>query len=155
MASAFSHVIAAAALTSVFRPGKPAAKIFLFAMFCSVMPDADVLAFKLGIPYEHPFGHRGFTHSLPFAWVLAIVLVSLFFRNEKTFSVRWWMIFLCLFLSGSFHAVLDAMTNGGLGVAFLFPFDNSRYFFPWRPIEVSPVSIGGFFSERGWVVLKS
>jgi hypothetical protein len=28
------------------------------------------------------------------------------------------------------HGMLDAMTDGGLGVAFFAPFDNARYFFP-------------------------
>ena len=47
------------------------------------------------------------------------------------------------------------MTNGGLGVAFFSPFDNTRYFFPWRPILVSPISLTRFFSERGVAVMQS
>ena len=47
------------------------------------------------------------------------------------------------------------MTNGGLGVAFFSPFDNDRYFLPWRPIRVSPIGITRFLSIRGIVVLKS
>ena len=43
------------------------------------------------------------------------------------------------------HGVLDALTDGGPGVAFLAPFDDTRYFFPWRPIRVSPLW-RGFFS---------
>jgi inner membrane protein len=44
--------------------------------------------------------------------------------------------------------MLDAMTSGGPGVAFLAPFDGTRYFFPWRPIPVSPLA-PRFFSEWG------
>jgi inner membrane protein len=51
--------------------------------------------------------------------------------------------------------MLDAMTDGGLGVAFFSPFDNTRYFFPWRPILVSPISLTRFFSEHGLAVLLS
>jgi inner membrane protein len=40
-------------------------------------------------------------------------------------------------------------------VAFFAPFDNSRYFFPRRPIRVSPISVSGFFSARGLPVLRS
>ncbi len=47
------------------------------------------------------------------------------------------------------------MTNGGLGVAFFAPFDNTRYFFPWRPIQVSPIGAKAFFSAAGWRVIKS
>jgi inner membrane protein len=47
------------------------------------------------------------------------------------------------------------MTDGGLGVAFFSPFDNHRYFLRWRPIHVSPIGIGRFFSDRGIAVLQS
>lgn len=53
------------------------------------------------------------------------------------------------------HGLLDAMTNGGLGIAFFFPFDNTRYFFDWRPIQVSPIGIRNFFSEWGLRVIIS
>ena len=53
------------------------------------------------------------------------------------------------------HSILDAMTSGGYGVAFFSPFDNSRYFFPWRPIKVSPLGIANFFTERGIRVILS
>ena len=46
------------------------------------------------------------------------------------------------------------MTNGGMGVGFFIPFDATRYFFPFYPIEVSPIG-GGFFSARGLVVIKN
>ena len=62
---------------------------------------------------------------------------------------------LLLFVITASHGVLDAMTNGGLGVAFFSPFNTRRYFFPWTPIEVSPIGAGGFFSARGWDVIWS
>lgn len=60
-----------------------------------------------------------------------------------------------LFLATASHGALDAMTDGGLGVAFFAPFDPDRYFFPWRPIRVSPISIGRFFSPRGLAILEN
>jgi hypothetical protein len=33
----------------------------------SVLADADVVAFRLGIPYSAPFGHRGFSNARFFA----------------------------------------------------------------------------------------
>ena len=62
----------------------------------------------------------------------------------------WGYLFLCT-LS---HGVLDAATNGGLGIAFFSPLSNSRYFWPWRPIAVSPIGIR-FFSGRGLAVISS
>jgi len=52
------------------------------------------------------------------------------------------------------HGVLDACTNGGLGIAFFAPFSDTRFFLPARPIEVSPIG-AAFFSMRGWSVLES
>jgi inner membrane protein len=68
-------------------------------------------------------------------------------------AVDWRLLWLYLFLAAASHGLLDAMTNGGLGVAFFAPFDNTRYFLAWRPIEVSPVSFSRFFSGQGAAVL--
>ena len=60
-----------------------------------------------------------------------------------------------LFLATASHGFLDALTDGGLGVAFLAPFHNERYFLPIRPIPVSPIAPPRFFSERGLPVIRS
>lgn len=60
-----------------------------------------------------------------------------------------------LFFCSISHALLDAMTTGGLGVAFFSPFNNTRYFFNFRPIKVSPLSVTEFFNGNGFAVLKS
>ena len=60
-----------------------------------------------------------------------------------------------LFLATASHGVLDAMTDGGSGVAFLAPFDDARYFFPWRPIPVSPIGVSRFFTRRGLDILEA
>nr|WP_317191512.1 metal-dependent hydrolase [Hymenobacter negativus] len=62
---------------------------------------------------------------------------------------------LLLFLATASHGLLDAMTTGGLGVAFFSPWHPERYFFPFRPIKVSPLSIRGFFGAKGLRVLAS
>jgi hypothetical protein len=59
-----------------------------------------------------------------------------------------------LICEGLLHALLDALTNGGLGVALLSPLSNARFFFLFRPILVSPIGTG-FFSEYGVKVLGS
>jgi inner membrane protein len=59
------------------------------------------------------------------------------------------------FLATASHGFLDAMTDGGLGVAFFSPLDNHRYFLPFRPIHVSPIGAGRFFTHRGLEVLQS
>jgi len=152
MATVMSHALAAAAGGALFGRAIPGRAIFYGAV-CSMVPDLDVLGFGLGIRYGDPLGHRGFTHSLFFAAIWA-VLATLALFSKPADRERWPAIGLFLFLATVSHGLLDALTDGGLGVAFFAPFDNTRYFFPWNPIAVSPIG-AGFFSPRGLAVLAS
>ncbi|HQW22256.1 MAG TPA: metal-dependent hydrolase [Bacteroidia bacterium] len=154
MASAFTHAFAAFAIgKSTLK--KYSTKIAVLGMICAIFPDVDVLSFHYGIPYGSFWGHRGFIHSILFALLFSLIITSLFFRSEKTFSKTWFTLLTFFFIATVSHGVLDALTNGGLGVAFFSPFDNTRYFFPWHPVQVSPVNVHSFFSEWGIRVLKS
>ncbi|MEZ4886171.1 MAG: metal-dependent hydrolase [Chitinophagales bacterium] len=155
MPSAFSHAVVAIAGSKIVRPNHSFWKLCLLAIFCAVIPDADVLGFKMGVPYESMFGHRGFTHSLFFSFLLGLFINLIFYRNLSLFSRKWWAY--CLFFTAiTFsHALLDAMTNGGRGCAFFAPFSAERYFFPFRPINVSPLGISRFFTQWGWRAFKS
>jgi inner membrane protein len=117
----------------------------------SVFPDVDSFGFAAGIPYGHPLGHRGFTHSLFFATVIALLCIP-FARRLGASPLPTWAF---VFVSVSSHGFLDAMTTGGLGVAFFSPFSNERFFLPWRMILVSPIGVGAFLSGRGLRVLQS
>lgn len=154
MASLISHAVAALGIGTVFARPQVPKRVWVIGAVCSILPDIDVLGFRLGIHYGDFWGHRGFTHSLLFAGILAtLVLVAGLPRALSGLSRGWlWLYF---FLATASHGILDAMTNGGLGVAFFSPFDNTRYFFPWHPILVSPISLTRFFSERGVAVMQS
>jgi inner membrane protein len=151
MASAFTHAFFAAAMGKVYAVRPLPARFWVLSMLCSVLPDADVLSFAFGVPYGSMFGHRGITHSLAFALALALAVVLLFFRGEPNRRA----LVLFFFLATASHGALDAMTDGGLGVAFFAPFSGARYFFPFRPIVVSPIGVGSFFSGRGVAVIES
>ena len=153
MPSVFSHAVAACALGTAFRNNETTAPVLVLGALCSVVPDIDVISFALGIPYEHVLGHRGLTHSLPFAAAFATILVSLLstFGTTQRFSALW----VYFFLATASHGVLDAMTTGGLGIAFFAPFDSARYWMPWRPILVSPIGASSFFSDRGARVIAN
>ena len=156
MPTILTHSIVAGTSAVGFRPGKEAPKFWLLSIGCATLPDADVIGYRwLYIPYYHFFGHRGFFHSPFFAALLSISIVLVFYRKEEIFSSRWWKYILYFFLITASHGLLDALTNGGHGIALLSPFSNNRYFFPWTPIEVSPFSITAFLSQRGLTVLKS
>lgn len=148
MASLFGHALLGCTLSKVLDKTN-SKKLFVLAIISAILPDVDVLSFEFGIPYEHWLGHRGFTHSIVFAIIWSLVMSVVFGKNNK------WLFFIILFLATLSHAVLDAMTTGGLGVGFFIPFENTRYFLGFRPIQVSPIGIEKFFSEWGFKVIMS
>ena len=154
MASIFGHAISALAIGSSLKNKGKAFKFWLLAIGCAILPDADVIGFYTGVAYESFWGHRGFTHSLLFAAIMGVLITLLFYWRHNN---NWRRIgyFLCFTVCTASHSVLDAMTTGGRGVAFLSPWDTTRYFFPWRPIKVSPIGISNFFSEWGMRVILS
>jgi inner membrane protein len=153
--SLISHAAAAVAAGVAFAPRDVPNQFWTLAILCSIIPDADVIGFSFGIPYHHFFGHRGFFHSPFFGLLLSIFIVSIFFREAGIFSARWFFYLIFFFLLAASHGLLDAFTNGGLGIALLSPVDNTRLFFPWTPIEVSPIGVKAFFSKWGLAVIKS
>ena len=154
MPSVFSHAIAAVAIGGAAVGGPRRLTIWMLGAICAVVPDLDVVSFHFGLPYGHMLGHRGLSHSLPFAAVLAAI-VTVFLRRIRTTSGSVGLLWAFFFLATASHGLLDAMTDGGLGVAFFAPFSDARYFLPWRPIVVSPIGVGEFFGPRGLRVIWS
>jgi inner membrane protein len=65
MPTIFSHAIAATAAGRWW--GRMPQRFWVWTAACAMLPDADVIAFSFGIPYDAMLGHRGLTHSLFFA----------------------------------------------------------------------------------------
>jgi inner membrane protein len=128
--------------------GAPAAKAMFAFSALSMLPDADVIAFKLGIPYEHPFGHRGATHSFVFAALMGLLAYGAA-RPLKLPPLR---TALFVWLTVTTHPLLDTLTDGGLGCELFWPFSTERYFAPWSPIPVAPIG-AHMFSARGLYVV--
>ena len=105
----------------------------------SFLPDADVIGFALGVPSADPWGHRGATHSIVFSIALGAV-IGLIARWRGTPAAARTGIAAAVVLAS--HALLDTLTDGGLGCALFWPFDATRYFAPWTPIPVSPLLLG-------------
>jgi inner membrane protein len=141
----------ALALGVAFQSDRWPRRAYGVGVICSVLPDLDVIGLKLGIPYGSLLGHRGFSHSLLAAGLMGLLAMILCFRRKD------WTLPLVhyLVLATVSHGVLDAFTSGGMGVGFFAPFVNTRYFFPWHPIRVSPLGLSRILSTRFWAVLGS
>ncbi|WP_349744774.1 metal-dependent hydrolase [Stenotrophomonas geniculata] len=184
MPSIITHAAVPLALWCAADRGRIPAWLLAAGVVAAMLPDADVLAFALHIPYADAFGHRGASHSLLFASVLAaLAAVWAFFGSGRPWSAphssgsrRPWSAVsrqprlaptqrgptlastvqaaVFVFICAASHPLLDAMTSGGLGVALAWPWSEQRFFAPWRPIRVSPFA-PQFFSARGLATLLS
>lgn len=143
MATVITHAVVGAGLTGICWGSRLPWWCWLLGMALAAAPDLDVLAFNLGISYRSPWGHRGWTHSLSLALVVGLVLALLTCQPLETSWLALWGFY---FLAAASHGFLDAFNNGGLGVAFFWPFDSRRYFFPWTPVEVSFIGLGSLHS---------
>lgn len=148
MPSAFSHAVASIALGRAYTTRPLPVRFWVLSSVCAVAPDIDVLANRFGFDHTTMLGHRGLTHSLFFAVALSALVVLLFFRKPVNGMMSRLALFGFFFAATASHAVLDAMVDGTLGVAFLAPFSATRFFLPWRPIVSSPIGLA-FFSSAG------
>jgi len=126
-------------------------RLFFAGIVAAILPDIDVLAFRLNIAYSHALGHRGITHSVVFALALAFMALACAkqLRSSRTIA------FAFVGLSAVSHGLLDMITNGGLGIALWWPWSSERFFAPWQVIEVAPLSLDRALGARGVAVLQS
>src|SRR5207245_9108552 len=131
MPSVFSPAIAAVAIGGVTIGGRSRATLWALGAICAIVPDLDVVSFFFGLPYGHMLGHRGLSHSLFFAAVLAWVVTAIVRRRlpASPSAMRPWAFFLLAAASDGF---LRSLTDGRLGVAFFARLPHVRYFARWR-----------------------
>ena len=123
MPTIISHAVVAAAAGKVLGAKR---RVLVWGALLSMLPDIDVVWFSFGMRYHDMLGHRGFTHSLLFALFAAIAVTAVATRNVPRYTPGWFGTLAFLFVCAASHGVLDAMTNGGSGIPFFFPFDNSN-----------------------------
>ncbi|MFT3927189.1 MAG: metal-dependent hydrolase [Myxococcales bacterium] len=114
----------------------------------SLLPDFDVIGFRLGVAYEDPWGHRGATHSLFFALCTGLLVALLARLAQRPFARTFALCFLVVVS----HGLLDTLTDGGLGAALWWPFSNDRIFAPLTPLPVAPIG-RGLLSQQGLRVM--
>ncbi len=153
MPTIFSHAVFAAVTGQAFLNKPVSFWFWLLTAVCAIIPDADVIGYSFGVQRGGMFSHRGFTHSIVFAvlfGVFAAFIARKFLKAPYSFA-KLAVFFSLAVLS---HPLLDMLTDGGSGAALFSPFTNERFFFPWRPIEVSPMGLR-FFGSRGLTVILS
>ena len=116
MPTIITHALAGAAIAQVLAPCSIRAQVTWIAAGCAMLPDVDGIGLRLGIPYDNLFGHRGITHSLLFAGLVAAVVTRLLMKKVQGGDLL--RVLVCTFVATASHGTLDAFTNGGLGVAF-------------------------------------
>ena len=127
-------------------------RLLFTGVILAMLPDADVLSFKLGVAYGNVFGHRGFTHSLLFAFVVPLLCVLIGRRWFKAGLIRCWLFLTLSLLS---HSLLDSVTTGGKGVGWLWPWSDERFFAPWQVIKVAPFALSRYATPYGHQVIIS
>ncbi|HET6330669.1 MAG TPA: metal-dependent hydrolase [Holophagaceae bacterium] len=151
MASPLTHAMTGLAIGTVFWRRGDRARFWIAGAACAALPDLDAFGVIFGIPYNaSPFGHRGITHSLFFAALLAVLVAWRAFDADTRRRMGFY-----LFLATASHGLLDSMTSDGLGVGFFMPFYDARYFLPWRPITITPLHVPHIPGAREFMVRSS
>jgi len=147
VASPWTHAIAGAAVGALCPYPVHRRRVITLAAICAAVPDLDLIGWPLGVSPSALAGHRGLTHSIPFAILLGIAataLVPSLTSRERIVAAG------VLVLATVTHGVLDALTTyAPTGPAFWAPFSNTRYRFEWQPLT----GAGGLRTDFGQEVL--
>lgn len=162
MCSAITHSLLGLAIARVGTGARMPARYWVAAAVLAVAPDFDALGYSLGFgpPGGSIWSHRGLTHSLPFAQVAAGVTTLVLFPTARG-AGRWsspiarWRVWLILACAMASHGLSDMLTTGGPDIAVVSPLAQWRAKWAFTPVEVSPLSIRAFFSNRGVEILWS
>lgn len=151
MPTILTHAVIPVAIAVAIGYKRMSPRLLLAGIVASVLPDADVAGYWLGVPYAESVGHRGITHSLLFALALG-GLAAMLARTLRSGALFAFVVVGACTLS---HPLLDMLTNGGLGVAVWSPWSNERLFFSIRPIEVASLRPARMFGAHGLAVFSS
>jgi inner membrane protein len=151
MPTILTHPAIPLALGIALGPDRISRRLLLAGMVAAIVPDMDVIAFKLGIEYGHQLGHRGASHSIAFALALGMLaaLAAPWLHTKR------WVALAFVSIACVSHPLLDMLTTGGLGAAIWWPFSDQRHFFPVQYIRVSPLTMERFLGPAGLTVIKS
>lgn len=126
-----SQIVLGAATGEVAAGKRLGNKAMLWGAIGGTIPDLDVL-FRFEDPIRQLAFHRGFSHSLVFAFIAAPILGYILHRLYKKSEATWRDWTLLFLLSIGTHPILDCFTLWGTSI--LLPFSNERV--AWNTIFV-------------------
>lgn len=109
-------------------------RLALYALL-AVAPDLDLVPYLFGRGDLVPLGHRGATHSLLAAAVVALAVAMLLpgASRLRTFAAA--------FLAVASHGLVDPLVAGSYGTALLWPFSAARVDWGVQPLPETPVGL--------------
>lgn len=156
MASLFAHAaLPLVASRALVLPEGHERRVLVAAALCGCLPDLDVVTYALEIRANEPLGHRGLFHSLLAAFVLAGVATFVVCRKLDRRGPEVRRVFLFLLFSAVSHGVLDALTQGEVGVALFAPFSTVRVASPWKLLPACPVGLTEYLGYFGFLTLAN
>lgn len=126
-----SQIVLGAATGELAAGKRLGNKAMLWGAIGGTIPDLDVL-FRFEDPIRQLAFHRGFSHSLMFAFIAAPILGFILHKIYKKSEATWRDWTLLFLLSIGTHPILDCFTLWGTSL--LLPFDNTRI--AWNTIFV-------------------
>ena len=108
-------------------------RLAVAAAIVAIAPDLDIVGRAFAVPHYALLGHRGISHSLSVAALLALLALPLLPRNWP----RWSTLF--LFAAAASHGLADMFTHGSKGIMLWWPLGDARYGWQLQPIEASGV----------------
>lgn len=139
-------------------PAKVPPALALTAVAFAIAPDLDVIGGAFDVPHNGLLGHRGISHSL-----LAAALLALLALPWLPVGRRIWPA-LFLFAAAASHGLADMFTHGSKGILLFWPLSDTRYSWDYQPIEASGIlgrsiadgSLGGILlAELWWLILPA
>lgn len=122
-----THIALGVCIGELIAGKKLKRKAWIAGAVFQSLPDIDFIAGSWLSPAEDLLAHRGFTHSLLFAFLFSISIARLLSRLHyfKKYTFRGWLLFCGIELL--IHIFLDSMNVYGTG--WLEPFSHNRFAF--------------------------
>lgn len=123
-----THIVLGGCLGQLTLGKKAGRKAIVFGALADTIPDFDVFAGFWQHPVNSLLTHRGFTHSILFAFIGSLVFgkILAWIYNKDRISWQSWTKLMTIGLFS--HIIMDSFTNYGTGL--LEPFSHYRVSYP-------------------------